>query len=226
MSATPIRRSIVVLCLLALMTIVLLLLGHRAMDGYVGGQKAKAAPRVLADAGAVSGEVRHADGTPAAGARVTITWTDSAGRPGSTPAIAGEDGTYRQRRLPANAIVTEIRASLGPLVGRPNSVLGANGSRGASAIALPVSFRLAGLVRRADDRSAVAGAAMSVGGVSALSGADGTFAIEGIPAAVITEDRPIVRIAAAGYQPLEWPLPKDEVPEAYGDLTIVLEPLK
>jgi hypothetical protein len=35
-----------------------------------------------------------------------------------------------------------------------------------------------------------------------------------------------VRVTADGHRTLEWPLPKDDPPETYGDLTIQLEPIR
>lgn len=230
MSDAPPRRGLFALLILAVVALVCLLLGHRWLEGYLEEQKAKrpaAVPGLPATAG-VAGRVEFADGTPAAGARLSIAWRDSAGRPGTTPSITDGAGVFAQANLPARATVTGVRATVGPLVGSADEeqVRRDGGSAGRARIVLPREFRLAGLVRRAGDRAPIAGATLEVAGARAVTGADGDFALERVTATALREERPVVRITAQGFTPLEWPLPKDALPETYGDLTIVMEAAK
>jgi hypothetical protein len=221
MSGEPARRGLFAVCVVALVALVCLLLGHRWLQGYLDEQHAKhpsSTPEPAAGGG-VSGRVTFADGSPAASARVRVAWTDSAGRPGTTPSVTDADGRFRQGNLPVNAKVTEIGASLGPLAAATAASTGAQ-------ITLPAEFRLAGLVRRRGDREPVAGAALEIAGVRATTGAAGEFAVEHVTASVLREGRPVVRITADGFHPLDWPLPKDALPETYGDVTILLESSK
>jgi hypothetical protein len=226
----PVRRGVIVLSVVAAVAILLLLLGHHAIEGYIEKQREKhgRAEAELTDSAGVSGCVTFAGGAPAASARVSVIWKDAAGRPGSTPALANADGRFTQGNVPASGSVVEVRASVGPLFAKaPLDQLPRGGTSGVRvAIELPREFRLAGLLRRAGDRAPVAGATIEVGGVRATSGADGDFRAERIPAAVLHEGRPVVRITAAGFQPLDWPLPLDALPETYGDLTILMERAK
>ena len=216
------RRGLFAVCIVALVAIVCLLLGHRWLQGYLDEQNAKqpsTTPEPAAGGG-VTGRVKFADGSPAASARVRIAWTDSAGRPGATPSLTDSDGRFRQGNVPVNATVSEISATVGPLVATSAPV--ASGAK----ITLPAEFRLAGLLRRRGDREPIAGATLEIAGVRATTGAQGEFAIEHVTASVLRESRPIVRIAADGFQPLDWPLPRDALPETYGDVTILLETSK
>ena len=67
------------------------------------------------------------------------------------------------------------------------------------------------------------GATLVAGSARAISGADGEFVLEHVPADFARSERAVVRIEAGGFVPLDWPLPRDLMPEAYGDLTISLE---
>lgn len=230
MSDAPPRRGLFALLVLALVALVCLLLGHRWLEGYLDEQKAKR-PAGAADLPAtsgVAGRVVFADGTPAPGARLTIGWRDSADRPGTTPSVTDGKGVFSQANIPSRATVTAIRATLGPLVATADEaqVRRDGGSAGRAEIALPREFRLAGLVRRAGDRAPVAGAALEVSGARATTGADGDFKLEHVAASVLRDERPVVRITAQGFAPLDWPLPKDALPETYGDLTILMEAAK
>src|SRR6185369_10611612 len=100
---------------------------------------------------------------------------------------------------------------------------GNGGPPAPSRIVLPDEFKLAGMIRRTGDRTPVAGATLEIGGVKVATGNDGGFKLDHVAAAVLRADRPVVHIAAAGYAPLDWPLPLDDPPETYGDLTILLE---
>jgi hypothetical protein len=206
-----------------LIALICLLLGHNAIEGYLEKQPPRL-PDAPADSGG-AGKVVYADGSPAAAARVRVDWLDSAGRPGSTPATTDAAGRIEMDRIPVKASVTEASASVGPLLG----VVAGPGNGGAPAplrITLPDEFKLAGMIRRAGDRSPVAGATVEIAGVKVSAGNDGGFKLDHVAAAVLRADRPIVHIAAAGYAPLDWPLPLDDLPETYGDLTILLEASK
>ena len=216
--------------ILALVALVCLLLGHRAIEGYLGDQRARKStplPELSGTAG-VAGQVVFADGSPAAGARVNVMWRDSAGRPGTTPSVTDDSGRFAQANVPMRATITEVHAVLGPLFAKaeigeaPRE--GVPGTR--TRIAFPGEFKLAGLVRRAGDRAAIAGAALEAATRQATSGASGEFVLDAIPATLLREERPVLRITAAGYAPLEWPLPKDALPETYGDLTILMQATK
>jgi len=220
MSGAPPRRGLFAVCVVALVALVCLLLGHRWLQGYLDEHPSRGpSPASEVAGGGVSGRVTFADGSPVASARVRIAWTDSAGRPGATPSVTDADGRFRQGNMPVNATVTEIGASLGPLAAATAASAGVT-------IVLPAEFRLAGLVRRRGDREPVAGAAIEIAGVRATTGAQGEFAVDHIAASALREARPVVRISAAGFQPLDWPLPKDALPETYGDVTILLESSK
>jgi hypothetical protein len=229
MSDDRTRRGVFAVCVVALVALVCLLLGHRWLQGYLDDQRAKHPPKAPeAVAAGVAGSVSFADGSPAASARIAIRWTDSAGRPGATPTVTDAEGRFRQARLPVNATVTDVGASVGPLAA--NAAAGAlprpDARSAPLSIVLPAEFRLAGIVRRTGDRAGVADASLEIGGARATSGADGEFAIEHVGAAALRDARPVVRVAAAGYAPLDWPLPRDALPETYGDVTILLEPSK
>jgi hypothetical protein len=230
MSDTPLRRSLVVLVLVVVVALLLMLLGHRAMQGYLDrqGEKLGRAKAEETDTGGVSGRVTYADGAPAANARVRVIWRDAAGAPGSTPALANADGRFTQGNVPISGTITEVHASVGPLVAKaPLDQLPRGGTSGVRVtIELPREFRLAGLLRRTGDREPVVGGTLAIGAVSATSGKAGEFRVERIPAAALHESRPVVHITADGYAPLDWPLPMDALPETYGDLTILMEPLK
>jgi len=230
MTGEPARRGVFTVLVVGVVALVCLLLGHRWLQGYLDEQHAKnpaAAPETAAGAG-VSGRVSHADGSPAASARIAVVWRDSAGRPGATPSVTDADGRFRQGNLPVNATVAQVGATLGPLVAKADAdSLPRAGAAGAGVrIVLPAEFRLAGLVRRAADREGVAGAVLAIAGARATSGAQGEFAIEHVAASALREARPIVHITADGFKPLDWPLPKDALPETYGDVTILLESSK
>lgn len=229
MSSAPVRRGLFAVCLFAAVALVCLLLGHRWLQRYLETSQARAASGVkVPDSAGVAGAVTFADGTAAPSARIRVTWNDSAGRPGSTPALAGPDGQFTVPAVPSHAAVTEVRASVGPLERRyvpPDSPSG--GSVGVRArLLLPREFALAGRVRRAGDRDPVAGAALEIAGVRAASDERGGFRVEKIPASALREERCVLRITAAGFAPLDWPVPKDDLPETYGDLTILMEPAK
>jgi hypothetical protein len=230
MRDAPPRRGLFALLILAAVALVCLLLGHQWLEGYLEEQKTKrpgAAPDLPSTAG-VAGNVAFADGTAAAGARVTISWRDSADRPGTTPSMTNGSGVFAQGNVPMRATVTGIRATVGPLAGSADEsqIRREGGSAGRARIVLPGEFRLAGLVRRAGDRAPIAGATLEVAGVRATTGADGDFRLERVAASVLRDERPVVRITAPGFAPLDWPLPKDALPETYGDLTIVMEAAK
>lgn len=224
------QRALWTVIILALVALVALLLGHRWLDGYLETQRARNAsqtPDVSSTAGA-AGQVLFADGSPAAGVRVNIVWRDSAGRAGSTPSVTDATGAFVQANVPLRSTISEVRATLGPLVAKAGAEsLSRAGTAGTRAkLAFPAAFRLAGLVRRNGDRAVLPGATLDVAGLHAVAGASGEFAIDAIPAAVLRESRPVIRVAANGCSPLDWPLPKDALPEAYGDLTILMTPSK
>ncbi len=230
MRDAPPRRGLFALLILVAVALVCLLLGHQWLEGYLDEQKTKrpgAAPELPSTAG-VAGNVVFADGSPAPGARVSIAWRDSAERPGATPSMTNAAGVFAQGNVPARATVTEIRATAGPLVGSADEsqIRREGGSAGRATIVLPGEFRLAGLVRRAGDRAPIAGATLQVAGSRATTGADGDFQLERVTASVLRDERPVVRITAPGFAPLDWPLPKSALPETYGDLTILLEAAK
>lgn len=229
MSEDRTRRGVVAVLVVGLVALICLLLGHRALKERVEEQRGKsAASPPVPDTTGVAGSVSFGDGSSAAGARVSISWRDSAGRAGSTIALAGGDGVFTQGKVPWDAEVTEVRASLGPLAATADAgSLGARGSGGPRvSVRLPGDFVLAGLLRRAADRAPVAGATFEVAGVRATSGEGGEFKVERIPWSVLREERPVVRIRATGFADLDWPLPLDAPPESYADLTILLEPSK
>jgi hypothetical protein len=225
MSDAATRRGVFAVVAVGVVAIVCLLLGHKAIQGYLDDHPAKrpSAPDMPGGAG-VAGVVTFADGSPAAAARIEISWRDSAGRTGETPSLTDERGRFAQPNVPARADVVKIAASLGPLSAQSDDAGRAPGAR--ARISLPATFRLAGLVRRAGDRTPVAGATLNVGGVGATSGADGEFKLEAIPASALRDERLVVRVSADGHRTLEWPLPKDAPAESYGDLTILLEPVR
>jgi hypothetical protein len=225
----PARRGVLAVCVVGLVAIVCLLLGHKWLQGYLDDQRTKRLPAAPEPPdGAVTGEVSFADGTPVASARISIRWKDSAGRAGDTPSLTDGSGRFRQPNVPADATLTEVRAAVGPLAVSMDgeSLARADAAGGGFRLSLPAKFRLAGLVRRTGDRQPVAGATLEIAGARATSAEDGTFAVDGIAASALAEMRPVVRIAADGMKPLEWPLPKDALPETYQDLTILLEPAK
>jgi hypothetical protein len=219
MSEGPSRRSLFAVCILGVLTIVCLLLGNRWLSNYADEQRAKH-PKPVEDSSGVTGEVVFADGSPAPFARISVAWRDSAGAPGTTPALADADGRFAARNVPPRAAVDEIRASIGPLAAK----LGATSGR--ARIQLPGAFRLAGLVRRVGDRGSISGATLRCAALETTSGRDGDFKLESVPAAALRGERPVVRVEAAGFKPLDWPLPTDYLPETYGDLTILMEAIK
>jgi hypothetical protein len=224
------RRSLFAIAVIAAVALVCLLLGQRAVEGYLEEQKARhpPAPDALHGGAGASGLVTYADASPAAGARVRVVWRDGAGRPGSTPAIADASGHFVQSNVPPGATIVEVRASIGPLLAK--AVLSDAGAETKSAgnlrLVLPDEFTLAGLVRRADDRAPVSGASLDAAGIRTQSGASGDFQIAHVPASLLRVDRPVLRIEAEGLAVREWPVPRDDMPESYGDLTILMEPLR
>jgi hypothetical protein len=228
-SEAPRRRGVVAVLVVGLIAILLLLLGHRALKGRLEEQRgtSSAAPAVP-DTTGVAGSVSFGDGSAAANVVVSISWKDSAGRPGSTIALTGDDGVFSQGKVPWDAQVTEVRATSGPLAAAADAgSLAAGGASGPRVrVRLPAEFAIAGLVRSVGDRAAVAGATFEVAGVRAASAASGAFRIGSIPWTVLREQRPVVRVRAAGFKDLDWPLPLDAPPESYADLTILLEPSK
>jgi hypothetical protein len=229
MSDAATRRGVFAVVAVGVVAIVCLLLGHRAIQGYVDDHPAtRASAPDMPNSAGVAGVVTFADGSPAPSARIDITWRDSAGRLGETPAMTDERGRFAQPKFPAHAKVERIAASIGPLEAEADDTGPAPGETTGSRarIVLPATFRLAGLVRNAGDRAPVAGAKLEFAGVVATSGSDGDFKMEAVPASALRDARPIVRVVADGHKTLEWPLPKDSPPESYGDLTIMLEPAK
>jgi hypothetical protein len=226
-SEAPTKRGVLAVLIVGLIALICLLLGHRALKGRVEEQRGKSSPvPPVPDTTGVAGSVAFGDGTAAPNVRVSISWRDSAGRPGSTIALTGDDGVFSQGKVPWDAEVTDVRASSGPLAAEADG--GSLASRGSGGprvrVKLPAEFAIAGLVRRAGDRTAVEGATFEVAGVRATSGPGGTFRIERIPWSVLREERPVVRVRAAGLADLDWPLPLDAPPESYADLTILMEP--
>jgi hypothetical protein len=230
MTGEPARRGVFAVLVVGVVALVCLLLGHRWLQGYLDEQhtkQPKSAPEFSAGGG-VSGRVTFADGSPATSIRVDVAWRDSAGRPGSTPSVTDAEGRFHQGNVPVNATTTGVGATLGPLAARADAeTLPREGSRGAGVrIVLPAEFRIAGLVRRKGDREPVAGASLEIAGAHATSGAQGEFTIEHVAASALRETRPVVRIVAAGLASLDWHLPKDALPETYGDVTILMESAK
>jgi len=223
------RRGVVVVLVLALLVLVSLLLGHRWLSNYADTLRSKSKPDAdMPSSSGVAGVVSFADGSPAAAARVAISWTDSAGRPGSTPALCDGKGRFVQPGVPAHAKITRVQASVGPLAGDADSstLAGGDATGVRVRIALPATFRLAGLVRKSADRAAVAGAKLTIGDASATSGAAGEFKLDAVPAAVLSAGNPILHVVADGMKSLDWPLAPDDPPASYGDLQILLEPSK
>lgn len=219
------RGGLVAVVVLAALALLALFLGHDALSG-LARESAKRTAAAVPVAGEVAGRVRFADGSPAAGARIAIRWRDAAGRAGRTPALADAAGVFSQGNVPRDVAVTEVTASVGPLAATATEPPRAQGPvPGVRAVlTLPATFRIAGSVCSARDRGPVRGAALEAGGVRAVSGDAGEFALEGIPASVLRETPAVVSVAADGFVPLRWPLPKDALPETYGDVTIPLEP--
>jgi hypothetical protein len=230
MSEDRTRRGVVAVLAVGIVALICLLLGHRALKERLEEQRAKSSQKAppLPDTTGVAGSVAFGDGTPAPGVRVSISWKDSAGRPGSTIALTSDDGVFSQSKVPWDAQVTEVSAESGPLAAAADAgSLGARGSGGPRVqVRLPADFALAGLVRRAGDREPVVGAAFEVAGVRATSGEGGEFRIERIPWSVLREARPVVRVRAPGFADLDWPLPVDAPAGSYADLTILLESAK
>lgn len=229
MSEERTRRGVVAVLAVGLVALLCLLFGHRALKGHVEKQREKSsAVPPLPDTTGVSGSVTFGDGTPAPGVRVSISWRDSAGRPGSTIALTGGDGAFSQSKVPWDAEVTEVRAQSGPLAAAADAgSLGARGASGARVrMKLPDTFAIAGLVRRTGDRAPVEGAVFEVAGAKSTSGKGGEFRIESIPWSVLRGERPVVRVRTPGYADHDWPLPVDAPAESYADLTILLEPAK
>jgi hypothetical protein len=213
---------------LAVVALVLLLFGHRWIEGVRDEQRRSRSnvPDLPSGAG-VAGSVAFADGKPAASARVDISWTDSAGRAGETPDVTDEAGRFAHSRLPTGAKVTEIRVSFGPLSAEADrAALAGEAPAVRAQIVLPSKFRLAGRVRRVGDREPVASAKLEFAGVSTTSDEGGGFRLEEIPASALREGRPTLRVSADGFGTLDWPLPLGDPPETYGDLTLHLEPMK
>jgi hypothetical protein len=220
------RRALFAVLLVGLVALVCLLLGHRAIEGWLDEQRAKKAADAPTPAlSGVVGSVSRGVGAAAAGVKVRISWRDAAGRPGTTPAVTDAQGHFNQGNVPAHAELTEVRASQGPLVARLGGVdVKREGTATRADLVLPKEFRLAGLLRRSGDRAPIPGATLAIGGVTASSGASGQFVLEHVPEAALSESGGIVRIEADGFRPMDWPVPRDDLPETYGDLTILLEP--
>ena len=230
MSEDRTRRGVIAVLVLGIVALICLLLGHRALKGRLEEQRAKSSQQTPPRPGTtgVSGSVEFGGGKAAPGVRVSISWKDSAGRPGNTIALTGEDGVFTQSKVPWDAQVTEVRAESGPLAASADAgSLAARDSGGPRVrVRLPADFALAGLVRRAGDREPVEGAAFEVAGVRATSDKGGEFRIDRIPWSVLRETRPVVRVRAPGFADLDWPLPLDAPAGSYADLTILLEPKK
>jgi hypothetical protein len=223
------RRGVIAVLVVGLVALLCLLFGHRALEGHVEKLRGKSSSvPPVPDAAGLSGSVTFGDGTPAPGVRVAISWRDSAGRPGSTIALTGDDGAFSQSKVPWDAQVTEVRAQSGPLAAAADAnSLGARGtSRSQVRVKLPDAFTIAGLVRRTGDRAPVEGAMFEVAGAKATSGKGGEFRIDGIPWSVLRGERPVVRVRTPGFADHDWPLPVDAPAESYADLTILLEPAK
>ncbi len=214
---------------LGVLAIISMLVGHKAIEGYVEKTQGNAPDGAAATpTSGVSGRVTYSDGSPAAGASVSISWTDSAGRAGSTPAVAGADGSFVQTKIPEHATVLEVRAARGPIAAtaKGSDLAGAGASHGGANLVLAKEFRLAGMVRRAGDRKPVAGAEIELGGARVKAGSDGDFKLDHVPWKALVSGRPVAHLSAEGYAPLAWPLPEDAPPESYGDVTILMEPLR
>jgi hypothetical protein len=231
MSARPARdgkprRALLAVLLVGLIALVFLLLGHRWLENWTDELRGRTAQKDLQPraAGGVSGVVTRADGSPAAAARVRIGWRDSAGRPGSTPTVADANGKFSEADIPPSAQVTEIRASSGPLAAtlREDGIR-REGSGVRAEVKLPGEFRVAGLVRRSGDRTPVAGATLELGGVKATTSESGKFELDHVPASALGAAGGVVTITADGIRPLTWPVPPDDLPETYGDVTILVE---
>lgn len=222
------RRGLFAVCLFAAVALVCLLLGHRWLMGYLESSARSTAGVKVPDSAGAAGAVTFADGSAAPSARIRVMWNDSAGRPGSTPALADPDGRFSVPTVPHKGTVTEIRASLGPLERRytPPDAPASNSVGVKARLVLPREFALAGRIRRAGDREPVGGAALEIAGVRAASDERGGFRVEKIPASALREERCVLQITAAGFATLAWPVPMDDLPETYGDLTILLEPAK
>jgi hypothetical protein len=219
MSEPAPRRGIVAAGVVFLVAIVVLLLGYRSLEDYAEKHRAEKPTAPPPPSGEVRGFVRLADGAPAAGARVSVEWKDGDGRSGSTPALTDAEGRFRAPRLPAGATASRVVASIGPLSA-------ASEGGGDLALSLPAAFSLRGRVRSAADRAPVVGAKLELGGVSAVAGEGGEFRLDAAPASALTAERPVLRVVAEGFKPLDWPLSKDDPPETYQDVTIRLEPDK
>jgi hypothetical protein len=207
--------------------VILMLLGHRALEGYLDETPPEGSPRASTDGTrTVTGAVRWADGTPAAGAKVSLEWERTGASKGSSASVTGPDGTFGGLRPPRD-IGFRAFGQVGPAVSE-SSVRNAPSS-GADAVdpkidlTLPDRFTLAGLLRNSTDRAGVAGATLEIAGVRATTGKDGEFKLPDVPASSLRNGAPTVRIRAEGYRDLTWPLPMDLEPPAYGDLTILLE---
>jgi hypothetical protein len=175
--------------------------------------------------GAIVGVVHDADdGMPVAGAKLVVTWSELVveGRPGlrlerrRLVADAGSDGRVRLCGVPSGADVMASVEAPGRrsgiveaqvparglvrrdfLVGRPASATAAGRDRGGQP-AFAGEARLRGVVRGPGGR-AVRDATVLVWGtaVSGRTGADGTFAMAGLPAGTHS-----LEVRALGYAPV------------------------
>jgi hypothetical protein len=218
------KRALALVALIAIVCIVLLFVLLRQFESYTSPPPPpRSAPAGPADH---YGSVVFDDGAPAEVATVTIVW-DAVDGPAFAEEPAGRGGYFSVPDAAlASGRVREFTARAGPL-----SVRGGDAwDRDMPTLRLPPTFRLAGRVQSGVAGEAVAaavgGARLRCAGVETLSDERGAFALEGVPAAAWREADLAISVEAAGYQPLAWELPRDELPPYYGDLTLRLRPAR
>lgn len=214
------RRTFLWLLVLAAIGVAILLGGRDLFEGLVTRMKERVQGGGAPAAGTVSGTVRFEDGVAAEGARVSLHVGGAETLDVTLP--AAPDGSFRLP-LGERGPVETLRAERGPLT---TGTVRVSSPGAEQLLTLPSKFDVAGLVQTGVERMPVASARVSVAGVSTVTDEAGSFTLKDVPASAAVTLPVRVTVAADGYAPLDHAVPPDALPAVYGDLLLLLEPVR